>query len=244
MNKYFLKTYFSVFVTMLFVGYQSVQAEPTRTKSDLENSIVSTHCFFDDIMETSGKEIPTQILAKAKAVLFVSRFQISFVVGIKGGSGIAMLHDGKGNWSSPSFYSLAGLTAGIQGGVEHSDMVYLIMTDEGTRMLTGSAGDVSLDVGVVAGPVGRYYDGEDNPDAPIYAYSLSKGLFVGASVSGGVLNPHNDNNEVYYGKPISPLDILEGRAKMTQAAKDLNKKLQYFVYEGMKLNKNSKQRKQ
>lgn len=228
---------FNILYCLLVCGFavSSLQAaKGKKDEADLAQRVTNAHGLFSEIMHTRGQEIPPVILADAKAILVVDRFQAGFIIGIKGGVGLAMLHDGIGNWSPPAFYRVGGASFGFQAGGERSETVYLLMTDEATRMLTGDSGEIGVDLGVVAGPVGRNIDYSNITRAPVYAYTLSRGLYAGATVQGGVFSPNHKNNETLYKKAVSPLEILESRVIMPKVAEPFAEALRYYVTEGLK----------
>jgi lipid-binding SYLF domain-containing protein len=56
------------------------------------------------------------------------------------------------------------------------------------------------------------------PVAAVYAYSLSQGLFGGISVEGTVIATRNDANARYYGRYVTPGQILSGRVRAPRGA--------------------------
>ena len=64
---------------------------------------------------------------------------------------------------------------------------------------------LGADVTLAAGPVGG---SAKAATADILSYSRSKGAFVGASLDGAVVKTRDGKNQEYYGKPVSPTDIL------------------------------------
>jgi len=50
------------------------------------------------------------------------------------------------------------------------------------------------------------------PEAAIYAYSRSKGLFAGVSLEGAVIATEKGKNERYYGRSVTASQILSGKA--------------------------------
>jgi SH3 domain-containing YSC84-like protein 1 len=62
--------------------------------------------------------------------------------------------------------------------------------------------------------------------APIYTYSLSKGLYAGISLDGKVIVTRADVNEKFYGQKVSATDILAGHVPTPPAAQPLYDALQ------------------
>jgi hypothetical protein len=108
-----------------------------------------------------------------------------------------------------------------------SDHVFLLMSDAAVEMLFSNNGSVNLgaDIGVAFGPLGRALEGNMGASpgsmAPIYTYSLSKGLYAGVSVDGKVIVTRHDLNEKFYGRPVSGSEILSGAIETPPAAQPL-----------------------
>lgn len=202
------------------------------SKTELTERVIRSQDLLGTIMNTPEVRIPTPVLAKAKAIIFVDRFQAGFIFGIKGGHGVALLHDGNGNWSPPAFYRMGGGSFGLQFGGERRESIYLIMTEEATRILTGDSGEFGVDAAIAAGPVGANAD-YSNISEPILVYTLASGLYAGATIQGGVISPHDDNNAVMYGDGTSALNILESGVPMPRPAEPLVETLRFYVKEGL-----------
>ena len=81
----------------------------------------------------------------------------------------------------------------------------MVMTDRGMETLLTSSFKLGADVTMAAGPVGG---GATAKTADILSYSRSKGAFAGMAFDGGVIKTKDKFNEAYYGKALSPTDIL------------------------------------
>ncbi len=146
-------------------------------------------------------------LPRTKAVLIVpSQFTASFIVGASGGSGVLLAHDMQaGQWSYPAFYTLSAASIGLQGGAKDAELMLMIMTDKGLNAFLTSSFKLGADASVAAGPVGV---GAAAKFADIYAFSRAQGVYAGISVDGSVVSVRDDWNQGYYGRPVTPVDIL------------------------------------
>lgn len=144
---------------------------------------------------------------EAKALLVIPQnLKGAFLVGGSGGSGVMLARDSKtGDWSYPAFYTLGAVSIGLQVGAEASEVILMIMTDRGMEKMLASNFKLGADVTLAAGPVGG---GATAKTADVLSYSRSKGAFVGMSVDGAVVKTRDKWNEKYYGKPVSPTDII------------------------------------
>jgi hypothetical protein len=106
------------------------------------------------------------------------------------------------------------------------------MTDSAVELMFSNNGSVQLgaDVGVAVGPVGRALEADFGAApgniAPIYTYSLSKGLYAGISLDGKVIVTRHRVNEKFYGRTVSGMELLQGNVPTPPAAKPLYDALQ------------------
>ena len=121
-----------------------------------------------------------------------------------------VVRDGKrGRWNGPAFYTIAGLSYGLQIGGQASEVILLAMTERGISSFLSSSLKLGADVGITAGPVGVGASASTaNLSADILAFSRSKGLYGGISFDGAVVAIRRDWNRAYYGQPVTPTDIL------------------------------------
>ncbi|HHB11923.1 MAG TPA: hypothetical protein ENK62_01830 [Chromatiales bacterium] len=145
-------------------------------------------------------------LHRAKGVMiFPQVLKGGFIVGGSGGSGVLVARDPKQGWSSPAFYTIGTASVGLQIGAQAAQVVMLVMTQKGIDALLTTKVNLGAGVSVAAGPVGV---GAKAATADLVQYSLTKGAFGGVSLDGAVIKVREDYNAAYYGKPVSPVDIL------------------------------------
>lgn len=196
----------------------------SSTKLDAENlvdkaSIVVTGFAADpDLDWFRGK------VKEAKAVLIIPQsIKGAFFVGGSGGSGVLITHDGTtGEWGYPAFYTMGSISIGLQFGGEASEVILLVMTDRGMEKLLTSSFKLGADITLAAGPVGG---GAAAQTADVLSYSRSKGAFAGMSLDGAVVKTKDTLNEGYYGKPVSPTDILIRKTVSNPHADTLRKEI-------------------
>lgn len=143
----------------------------------------------------------------AKALLIIPQsLKGAFVIGGSGGSGVLVVQDGStGEWGYPAFYTLGSISFGLQAGAESSEVVLMIMTERGMEKLLASSFKLGADLTLAAGPIG---EGHAAQTADVLSYSRSKGAFAGLSFDGAVVKTRDKRNEAYYGKPVSPTDVI------------------------------------
>ena len=149
----------------------------------------------------------------------------AFIVSARGGSGVVVARTGKG-WSGPSAIGTGGAGFGFQIGAQETEFVFVLNTPEAVRAFS-QGGNVQLggNMSVAAGPIGRTVEAGVTPVAAVYAYSRSQGLFGGISLEGTVIATRNERNAEYYGRQVTPGEILSGKVKVPAGARKLQKAL-------------------
>ena len=72
----------------------STPATATISKASLTKRIQTAEQLLGRMMTDTKKSIPKDIIAKAKAIMFVEQFRAGFIVAIRGGQGLGFLHNG------------------------------------------------------------------------------------------------------------------------------------------------------
>jgi len=176
-------------------------------QEDVERAITILERFAE-IPETA---IPQAVMRDAKGVAILSVTKAGFVVSGRGGTGVVVARTDSG-WSGPSAIGTGGIGVGFQAGAQVSELVIILNTPEAVKAFSqGSNVTLGASLSVAVGPVGRSAEAGVSPRAAIYTYSRSQGIFAGVSLEGTVIATRYDANEQYYGKPVYPADILEGK---------------------------------
>jgi lipid-binding SYLF domain-containing protein len=171
------------------------------------------------IMSAPDRGILDGILSGAKCIAIVpSMLKASFIFGANYGKGVATCRTEHG-WSAPVFFKVTGGSFGFQAGGQASDLVLIIRTDEGMQHLLQSKFKLGADASAAAGPVGR--DAQASTDltlrAQVLTYSRSRGLFLGVSLSGGVIRQDDGDTRAFYGgKGWTFYSLLKGEVPAPQ----------------------------
>jgi SH3 domain-containing YSC84-like protein 1 len=149
-------------------------------------------------------------VGKAKGVLIVPvSVKGGFIIGGSGGIGVFLARGEANDWSYPAFYQLVSVTFGLQAGGDVSEIMMLVMSEKGRNALLTTEFKLGGEISVAAGPVGA---GAEAQTADVLAFSRTKGgVFGGLNVEGSVVNPKDDWNNLYYGQPVTPSQILVSR---------------------------------
>lgn len=192
-------------VLLPFQGYAGDKVEAQDKVGEARDVIV-------DIMRKPDEGIPPSLLRKVAGVaIFPGVMKAGFVLGGKYGRGVILRHNPKNNtWSAPAFYSIGAASIGWQIGAQSTDLILLIRTQRGLKSLMNSEFTLGADAAIAAGPVGRRAEASTDASlkTEILSYSRSRGLFAGVSLEGAKINVLESYNHAYYGKQLSPRDIL------------------------------------
>ena len=206
---------------LLFVLTASGVASERRD-ADLDR-LHSAGTILNQIMSAPDSAIPDAIMDGAKCIAILpSTLKGGFIVGAAYGKGVATCRTDKG-WSAPAFFKLTGGSFGFQAGGQASDLVLIIRTDEGMQHLLQSKFKLGADASAAAGPVGR--DASAATDltlrAQVLTYSRSRGLFLGVSLNGAVMNQDQADTQAFYGKGWNYRALLNGQVSVPQDATPL-----------------------
>ncbi|MGR9106998.1 MAG: lipid-binding SYLF domain-containing protein [Gammaproteobacteria bacterium] len=187
-----------------FAGLGAFSALQAGESEDLVASAeVALQHFMDD-PEMAG----FRSLAKYAKGIFVAPKVWEAGVGIGGSSGKGVFFawdKTSGQWLGPAFYSLGSASLGLQLGVQKSEVVLLVMNQNGINAMLTSGLKLGAGASVAAGPVGK---GTAVATADVLSYSRSKGVYGGLSLNGAILAVNKELNLAYYGKPMDSVDIL------------------------------------
>lgn len=147
-------------------------------------------------------------LKNAKGILIYPQIlKAGFVLGGSGGTGVFLANDQKSKaWSEPAFYTVGSVTFGLQIGGEAAETLILAMTQKAVDSLYTSSAKLGGDTSIAMGPVGA--GAKANVTADFIAFSISKGAYAGLNLEGSVVSVRDSLNKAYYGKEVSPVQII------------------------------------
>ena len=168
---------------------------------------------FSEVMSAPDKGIPSELLENAHCIVIVPSLKTAaFVFGAKYGKGYLTCRS-KNNtgWSAPGTVRIEGGSFGFQIGGSETDVVMLVMNDEGEGKLLSSKFTLGAEGSVAAGPVGRTATAQTDAQlhAEILSWSRSQGLFAGIALEGATLRQDlDDNAELYGGRKLDNREIV------------------------------------
>ncbi|MBL4692805.1 MAG: lipid-binding SYLF domain-containing protein, partial [Magnetovibrio sp.] len=127
----------------------------------------------------------------------------------------------------PAFYFLASGSIGLQIGAQATDVVMLLFSQEAVASVILHQGKLGADLGLTFGTIGAGVEAATttNGGADIMAFSQGVGAYAGGSFEASALIKRNDLNEVFYGRPVTPLQIVLQGAVQNVAADPLRQAL-------------------
>ena len=155
--------------------------------------------------------IPKELLGRAECIgVFPEVKKAAFVVGGEFGRGVFTCRQKDGTMGSPAYFTIGGGSLGWQIGGEETDLVLLVMNEDGMHHLLADRFALGAEATAAAGPVGRTTQASTDAmmQAQILSWSRSRGLFVGASLKGTVIKPDAKASLGFYGRTVSPREIL------------------------------------
>lgn len=199
--------------------------------ADSVKHVNASAAVFDEINSAEDKGIPREILEKAQCIGIVPSLKHGgFIVGAKYGKGVLVCRTGRG-WSGPAFIRVEGGSFGFQIGAGETDLVFVVMNKRGVDKLLQDKFTVGADAGVMAGPVGRSASAQTDAmmHAEILSYSRARGIFAGIALTGSTLRPDKDENQEYYGRDVTPAEIVTGKVAAPRSARVLWAALNKYV---------------
>jgi len=211
---------------ILIVATLGLLATLTAVASDREDDVSRTDKsaqVFKEIMNTPDQGIPQGLLDSAKCVAIIpGDVKFAFIFGGSYGRGLATCRTGHG-WSAPMFVAIDAGSVGYQIGGSSTDIVMLFMNDHALQSLLSDKFKLGADASVAAGPVGRNATaGTDlKLNAEILSYSRTKGVFVGVSLDGAVMQTDRSGDKAMYGGDVDRHEILNGKIAVPASARAL-----------------------
>ena len=164
--------------------------------------------------------LPT-LLRHAKAVvIFPQVLKAGFFLGGSGGTGVLLVRDEKtGDFGQPAFYTMGSVSFGLQFGGSAAEVLMLVNTQKALDSMLADKLKLGGEASVAAGPKGAAQSATISAD--FVSYARAKGAFLGMSVEGSVLDVRDSLNHAYYGKAVTPVDILVKNAASNKGAANL-----------------------
>jgi len=152
-----------------------------------------------------------ELFQRAKAIMVVPQLvKGGFFIGGEGGDGILVAHHGKG-WSNPAFYAMGALSFGLQAGIEVSEVILFVMSDRALQAWMQDEVKLGVQAGLTVLVIGSSAAAATttNANVDVIAWAKSKGAYAGITLEGSIIKPRPEWNAAYYGRAMSPGEILK-----------------------------------
>lgn len=180
---------------------------------------------FREVMATSDKAIPQELIEKAEcAVIIPGLKKGAFIVGAKFGRGfLTCRKNNRVGWKSPAAIRVEGGSFGFQIGGAETDAILLVMNRKGAERLLSSKFTLGGEASVAAGPVGRSSSAQTDVamTAEILSWSRQRGVFAGISLQGATMREDLDVNRSMYGQTMTNKEVVEKDPAPPAAAQEL-----------------------
>ncbi|MDD4616318.1 MAG: lipid-binding SYLF domain-containing protein [Alphaproteobacteria bacterium] len=169
---------------------------------------------FQSMMSDSQYPGLLDLATRARGIIIVPNLmRAAFFVGGRGGNGVMLVRGEDGRWSPPAFYTIGGLSFGLQLGGQSSELIIVVMTQRGVDAIMSREVTLGGDAGLAVGELGQGVNAATaiGLKSDMYAFSRSQGLFAGVSLEGSVISPRELWNQQMYGHGATPKSILVER---------------------------------
>jgi SH3 domain-containing YSC84-like protein 1 len=200
-----------IYVLMAVLALGAVLLGISPVWADMQGDVDQAATIIERFQAVPEKTIPQAVLKDARGLGIMTVIKAGFGFSGRGGKGVVVART-KNGWSGPSAIGTGGVGFGLQIGAEVTEFVFILNTDAAVQAFSRDV-NVTLggDISVAAGPLGRNAEAGIMPLAAVYTYSRSQGLFAGVSLEGTVIGTRNDANAEYYGRRVTPEEILSGK---------------------------------
>jgi SH3 domain-containing YSC84-like protein 1 len=201
----------------IFIALFTLMITLTSVRAIADDAMEASHLVekarltFQNFMTVDEMEGFRDLMKSARGVFITPQIlKAAFIFGASGGSGVFLAYDSTtGRWSDPAFYTMGEVSFGLQIGGQSSEIILLAMTTRGISAFMSTSLKLGADASIAAGPVGMGAEAATaNLSADILSFSRNKGIYGGISLEGAVIATRNSMNQAFYGKPITPTDIL------------------------------------
>jgi lipid-binding SYLF domain-containing protein len=216
----------------LFVGLLIATAAPAlgADAGEAQGIVDKARVTFNTFMRDGNYTWLHQNLKNAKGILiFPQVLKAGFFFGGSGGTGVLVVKNEKtGEWSQPAFYTVGSVSFGLQIGGEAAEVIMMAMSQKAIDSLFVSSFKLGGDTSVALGPIGAGAKG--NITADFISFAKSKGIYAGLNLEGSVVDVRDSLNKAYYGKDVSPVDVIvkkdvsnEGSTELRAAVREATK---------------------
>lgn len=162
------------------------------------------------LKNTELKQLGDYLNNSRAILIFPEVYEGGLIFGAKGGNGLLLIRRPDESFSGPFFYSIGGLSFGLQIGIKSAQVAMTIMTNRGLNSIVKERIKLGVDLDTALINTGVGFSAESTLRlADVYTFSDNSGLFVGGSFEGSYLQPRNDLNRIIHGMEFTPDNVLD-----------------------------------
>ncbi len=195
---------------LALAGLLTMAATPAVASemSNAQGIVDKARVTFNDFMNDQHYTWFHDHLKDAKGLLiFPEVLKAGFIFGGSGGTGVLVLKDEKTcNWGEPAFYTVGSVTFGLQIGGESAEVIMMVMSQKAVDSLLASSFKLGGDTSIALGPIGE--GAKANITADFISFAKAKGIYADLDLEGSIVKVRDTLNGAYYGKEVTPADIL------------------------------------
>lgn len=183
---------------------------PGRERDKVNEAITHVNKAVQVVRQMEGDRNMASLLGKSKGVFVVPDYgRAALGLGARGGAGVLLVRQ-NGSWSSPAFYNMGGISAGLQAGVEAGAIAFVLNDQKALNaFMKGNKFSLNADAGLTLvnwSREGMRSAGMGN----IVVWSDTEGLFGGAALNITDVDYDEDETGAYYKRPVSPREVMAG----------------------------------
>jgi lipid-binding SYLF domain-containing protein len=197
-------------LTLVFIFSFSQSYSLNQEELEAKQILQSSELSLKKLIANSDLKNLKKFLKDSRAILiFPKVYEGGFIFGAKGGNGLLIIRRGNNKFSGPFFFSIGGVSVGLQVGAKSGKVVMTVMTNRGLKSILKERVKLGIDIDAALISQGIGYSAESTPRlADVYSFSDNSGLFLGGSLEGTYLQPRNDINDAFHKKKFISDDIL------------------------------------
>ncbi len=216
----------SFIAAMLFTAIPQALAQEEQKDAKGQGIVDKALVTFNAFVNDKNFTWLNDNLNRAKGIMiFPQVLKAGFFFGGSGGTGVLLARNENGTWSEPAFYTISSLSVGFLAGAQAAEVILMIMKENALDSLYTTKLKLGTGVAsIAAGPVGA--EAKSNITASMVTFAKAKGLYGGINLESSLLTVRAKMNQEYYGKEVSPVQIIvekkahnEGSAKLRAALK-------------------------
>ena len=215
MKKYILMLVLVMVFTLLITGFVQAQFTDEEIKIDRCMAVLSEMASRKDQAGAFS-----QLLSHAQGIVIYPRLvNVGLGWGAMFGDGIVLRKDRlTQEWYGPAFIELKTASVGLQIGIQEVSLVLLLMDDKALAVFKSTDFEIGADISIAPGPLGDSLQAAVDLNDSIYAYSYSKGLYAGFTLTGSMILAYVRANKKFYEESITCETILNNKKVNNEVA--------------------------